>query len=131
MDVHVRRAVTSALRLRSIDVLTAEDGAAELDDDRLLERATELGRVLVSQDDDPLREGARRLREQKAFSGIIYAHQLRITIGQIVEDLELVATATSKEEWSRSNTCHSDNEGSIVQILQRPPEATTWSPPTR
>jgi predicted nuclease of predicted toxin-antitoxin system len=101
MDVHVRRAVTSALRLRSIDVLTAqEDGAAELDDDRLLERATELGRVLVSQDEDLLREGARRQREHKAFSGIVYAHQLRITIGQMVEDLELVATATSKEEWS-------------------------------
>jgi hypothetical protein len=48
MDVHIRRAVTSALRLRSIDVLTAqEDGAAEFNDDRLLERATELGRVLV------------------------------------------------------------------------------------
>jgi hypothetical protein len=43
MDVHIRRAVTSGLRLGSIDVLTAqEDGAAELDDDRLLERATEL-----------------------------------------------------------------------------------------
>lgn len=49
MDVHVRRAVTIALRLRSLDVLTAqEDGAAELDDDHLLQRAKELGRVLVS-----------------------------------------------------------------------------------
>jgi Domain of unknown function (DUF5615) len=84
MDVHIRRAVTSALRLRSIDVLTAqEDGAAELDDDGLLERATELGRVLVSQDEDLLREGARRVKEHKAFSGIIYSHQLRITIGQM------------------------------------------------
>jgi len=100
MDVHIRRAVTSALRLRSIDVLTAqEDGAAELDDDRLLQRATELGRVLVSQDEDLLREGARRLREHKDFSGIVYAHQLRITIGQMVDDLELIAAATSKEEW--------------------------------
>jgi hypothetical protein len=100
MDVHIRRAVTSALRLRSIDVLTAqEDGATELDDDRLLQRATELGRVLVSQDEDLLREGARRLREHKGFSGIIYAHQLRVTIGRMVEDLELIATATSKEEW--------------------------------
>jgi hypothetical protein len=101
MDVHIRRAVTSALRLRSIDVLTAqEDGAAELDDDRLLQRATELGRVLVSQDEDLLREGARWLREHKDFSGIIYAHQLRVTIGQMVQDLELIAAATSKEEWS-------------------------------
>ncbi|MGA2737360.1 MAG: DUF5615 family PIN-like protein [Bryobacteraceae bacterium] len=100
MDVHVRRAVTTALRLRSIDVLTAqEDGAGELDDDQLLQRATELGRVLVSQDADLLREGARRLWEHKDFSGIIYAHQLRITIGQMVEDIELIARATSQDEW--------------------------------
>jgi predicted nuclease of predicted toxin-antitoxin system len=100
MDVHIRRAVTSALRLRAVDLLTAqEDGTAELDDDRLLDRATELGRVLVSQDDDLLREGARRLREHTAFSGIIYSRQLRITIGRIVEDLEPIATATTNAEW--------------------------------
>ena len=101
MDVHVRRAVTAALRLRSIDVLTAqEDGAAQLDDDRLLQRATDLGRILVSQDEDLLREGARRLRQGKDFSGIVYAHQLRVTIGQMVEDLELIAAVTSNDEWS-------------------------------
>ena len=100
MDVHVRRAVTNGLRLRSIDVLTAqEDGAAELDDDLLLQRATELGRVLVTQDEDLLREGARRLGDEKDFAGLIYAHQLRITIGQMVEDLELIARATSPNEW--------------------------------
>ena len=100
MDVHVRRAVATALRLRSIDVLTAqEDGSAELSDGMLLKGATELGRVLVSQDEDPLREGARWLSERKDFSGIIYAHQLRITIGQMVEDLELIAGGTSQDEW--------------------------------
>src|ERR1022692_4570672 len=92
MDVHVPRAVTTALRLRAIDVLTAqEDGAAQLDDNRLLQRATELGRVLVSQDNDLLREGTRLLKQDVSFSGIVYAHQLRITIGQMVEDLELIA----------------------------------------
>jgi hypothetical protein len=100
MDVHVPRAITVALRLRSIDVLTAqEDGAAQFDDGRLLQRATELGRVLVSQDDDLLREGTRCSRDGVDFSGIIYAHQLRITIGQMVEDLELIALATSQHEW--------------------------------
>ena len=85
MDVHVPRAVTTALRLRSIDVLTAQqDGAAQCD---------------VSQDQDLLREGVRRLRAGEDFSGIVYAHQMRVTIGQMVEDLELIATATSKEEW--------------------------------
>jgi len=101
MDVHVRRAVTSALRLRAIDVLTAqEDGGAQLDDARLLQRATELGRVLVSHDEDLLGEGARLLREGGDFGGIVYAHQLRVTIGQMVEDLELIATATSTDEWN-------------------------------
>jgi predicted nuclease of predicted toxin-antitoxin system len=100
MGVHVPRAVTTALRLRAIDVLTAqEDGAAQLGDGRLLQRATELGRVLVSQDEDLLREGTRLLKQDVSFSGIVYAHQLRITIGQMVEDLELIARATSQEEW--------------------------------
>jgi hypothetical protein len=47
MDVHVRRAVTDGLRLRKVDVLTAQDDeAAELDDPELLDRATELRRIL-------------------------------------------------------------------------------------
>ena len=37
MDVHVRRAVTIALRLRGVDVMTAqEDRASRLDDPQLL-----------------------------------------------------------------------------------------------
>ena len=100
MDVHVPRAVTVALRLREIDVLTAqEDGAAELDDARLLSRATELGRILLSQDADLLREGVGLLHAGGQFSGIIYAHQLRVTIGQMVADLDLIAKTTSAEEW--------------------------------
>jgi hypothetical protein len=100
MDVHVPRAVTTAMRLRGIDVLTAqEDGSAELDDGPLLQRATELGRILVSQDEDLLREGSRLLRDNHEFSGVVYAHQLRTTIGQMVADLEIIAKATSRKEW--------------------------------
>ena len=44
VDVHVRRAVSEGLRVRGVDVLTAQaDGARELDDPELLDRATELG----------------------------------------------------------------------------------------
>jgi len=46
MDVHVKRAVTDGLRLRGVDVLTAQqDGAAEFEDPALLNRATELERL--------------------------------------------------------------------------------------
>ena len=100
MDVHVPRAVTAALRLRGVDVLMAqEDGTAELDDRSLLRRATELGRVLVSQDEDLIREGTKMRDQREAFAGVIYAHQLRVTIGQMVEDLGLIAIATSRDEW--------------------------------
>lgn len=61
MDVHVRREVTVGLRIRGVDVLTAqEDDAATLSDAELLTRATERGRVLFSQDTDFLRESAAR-----------------------------------------------------------------------
>ena len=43
MDVHIKRAVADGLRLRDVDVLTAqEDSAAEFDDEVLLDRTTEL-----------------------------------------------------------------------------------------
>lgn len=50
MDVHVRQAVTNGLRLRGIDVITAqEDGATMFDDAELLDRASQLRRVLFTQ----------------------------------------------------------------------------------
>jgi len=101
MDVHVRRAVTTGLRLRGVDILTAqEDGAGEFDDPRLLDRATELGCVLFTQDDDLLKEVARRQEIGEGFAGVIYGHQLNVTVGQCIEDLELIAQATEPEEWA-------------------------------
>ncbi len=103
MDVHVRRAVTDGLRLRGVDVLTAqEDGAAELEDSALLDRATHLGRVLFSQDDDLLREANKRQQTSEHFAGVIYAHQLNITVGRCIDDLELIAKATELDEWLKT-----------------------------
>jgi predicted nuclease of predicted toxin-antitoxin system len=100
MDVHVPRAVTHALRLRGVDVLTAqEDGTAELQDPELLDRATALGRLLFTEDDDLLAEATRRQRGGERFGGVLFMHQRDLTIGRCVEDLELIATATATEEW--------------------------------
>ncbi len=99
MDVHVHRAITIGLRLRDVNVLTAqEDGYQTADDARLLDRATELQRVLFTQDEDLLTEAKRRQGEGIPFAGIIYAHQLRITIGRCVQDLELIVKAGELEE---------------------------------
>jgi hypothetical protein len=99
MDVHVRRPVTTGLRIRRVDVLTAqEDDTGTWDDADLLDRALELGRVLFTQDDDLLSEAAQRQRSGKAFAGVIYAHQLNITVRRCIEDLELVAKACESKE---------------------------------
>ena len=83
MDVHVKAAITAGLRQRGIDVLTAQaDGAGRLEDTRLLERATALGRVLFSQDDDLLAIARLRQANDETFSGLIYGHQLAATIGR-------------------------------------------------
>jgi predicted nuclease of predicted toxin-antitoxin system len=101
MDVHVPRPVTEGLRLRGIDVLTAqEDGAGEFYDSDLLDRATVLGRVLFSQDEDMLREAARRQHRGETFAGVIYAHQLKVTIGQCINDLELIAQCNEPEDFA-------------------------------
>jgi predicted nuclease of predicted toxin-antitoxin system len=100
MDVNVAYPIAVALRLRGIDVLTAqEDGAREFDDAALLERAASLGRVLVTHDDDLLREAARRQQRDLPFAGLIYAHQLAVTIGQCVDDLELIAQVDDPVNW--------------------------------
>jgi predicted nuclease of predicted toxin-antitoxin system len=75
-----------------VDVLTAqEDDAATMDDPILLDRAMALGRVVFTQDEDFLREAHRRQETGEAFAGVIYAHQLNVTIGRCVSDLELIA----------------------------------------
>jgi predicted nuclease of predicted toxin-antitoxin system len=99
MDQHVPRAVTNGLRMRNVEVLTAfEDGAGTLDDAALLDRASALGRVLSTQDDDLLAEAALRQTTGVPFAGVVYAHQLRVSIGACIRDLEIVATVGEPED---------------------------------
>ena len=101
MDVHVPAAITRGLLLRGVDVLTAQlDGTTRLEDPDLLDQATQLGRVLFSQDEDLLAEATRRQRSGEHFGGVIYAHQLRVTIGRIIGNLEVLAQAGTKEDFA-------------------------------
>ena len=98
MDHHVKGAITGGPRIQGGDVLTAsEDGASRLDDEILLRRATELGRVLFSQDADLLRLAASFQRLGIEFTGLLYVHQLRLSVGQVVEDLEVAAEVLDPE----------------------------------
>jgi predicted nuclease of predicted toxin-antitoxin system len=99
MDEHVRRAITNGLKLRGIDVITVqEDGRNGTPDSILLERATELNRVIFTQDDDFLVMANCRQQEGVKFSGVIYGHQQYVTVGECVRDLELIAKASESED---------------------------------
>ena len=100
VDVNVRVEVPRGLRVRGIRVLTSqEDGTREFSDAALLDRATELGMVLFTHDEDLLAEAAMRQRTGRAFAGVIYAHQLRVSIGQCVDDLELICQTEDSSQW--------------------------------
>ena len=99
MDQHVPAQIADGLRRRGIDVLTAyEDDRSTGDDEDLLARATALRRILFSQDTDFLVISGEWQRTGHEFAGIVYAHQLNVTIGRAVRDLELLARVMDSKD---------------------------------
>ncbi|MEW6368176.1 MAG: DUF5615 family PIN-like protein [Acidobacteriota bacterium] len=102
MDEHVPVAIALALDLAGVDVLTVQDdGRRGRKDPELLHRARELGRVVFTQDEDFLREAHLWQEKGDPFLGVIYAHQLQMTIGEIVGDLELLAKVAEPHELTQ------------------------------
>lgn len=92
MDQHVKAAVTDGLRRRGIDVITTmEDETYRWEDEAILVRAKELGRIVFTQDDDFLAIADQWLKDERSFPGLVYGHQLSVTIGQAIHDLELLS----------------------------------------
>jgi hypothetical protein len=92
-------AITRGLRRRGVDVLTSQqDGTARLPDDQLLDRATDLGRLLFTRDPDLLAEAVARLRTGKTFATVIFARQIQVSIGQCITDLEIIARTADPDE---------------------------------
>ena len=99
MDVHVPLAITRGLRRRGVDVLTSqENGTTRMLDDALLDRATQLGRILFTRDPDLLVEAVQRLRTGKPFSTVVFARQMEVSIGRCVADLEIIAKTAVPDE---------------------------------
>jgi hypothetical protein len=99
MDHHVKAAISEGLRRRGVNLLTClEDGRDRAADEEVLERATTLRRSVFTQDDDFLAIADEWLQNGRDFAGVIYAHQLGITIGQAIRDLELIATVLDPDD---------------------------------
>ena len=54
--------------------------------------------MLFSQDRDLLRIANEQLDAGRDFNGLVYAHQLSITIGQAIHDLELLAQVLDPQD---------------------------------
>jgi hypothetical protein len=74
--------------------LTAfEDNAATLEDTKLLDRSTALGRVLVTSDKNFLGEAKRRQTQGIELAGVIFAHPLIVSMRTWIDDLEIISEA--------------------------------------
>jgi len=103
MDEQVQAAITDQLKRRGVDVMTVQDEGREgADDPDVLDRATELSRVLFTRDEDFLVEAASRQRNRRHFPGLIYAHLTRVSLGVCVQDLELLTVALEPYEIENS-----------------------------
>jgi hypothetical protein len=99
IDHNVDRAIVAGLRARGIDVLTAmEDGFDTHDDEAVFERATALGRVAVTNDKDFLAIAHRWQDDGHYFTGLIRARQDRVSLGAVIEDIELIAKLKEPRE---------------------------------
>lgn len=72
IDQHVKDAVPRGLQRRGVDVLMArEDGYDRAPDDQLLQRATDLDRIVFTQDEDFLALGPQWNAVGRHFAGIV------------------------------------------------------------
>jgi predicted nuclease of predicted toxin-antitoxin system len=100
MDENVHGAITNGLRQRKVDVLTVqEDNRSGIADPEVLDRATELQRVLFTQDDDLLVEAKSRQTRAICFIGLVFARQSRVSIGICIQDLEMIANLGELDEF--------------------------------
>jgi predicted nuclease of predicted toxin-antitoxin system len=98
-DQHIQGPIAEGLRRQGIDVLTAEaDGRKAAQDETLLERATALGRLLVTNDEDFTVIAASWQALGREFAGLVYITEQQIPYGRAIEDLRLIAEGYSAEE---------------------------------
>ncbi len=99
-DENVERQIVRGLRSLDVDNLIAEEvGFGRTEDSAILDRAGEVGRIVFSRDQDFLREAAIRQSADKQFVGVIYAHKRDVSIGQCVQDLDLLAIAGTPDDF--------------------------------
>lgn len=95
LDQHIDSAVARGLRLRGIDVTTtAEAGLQDAMDEDHVDFALRENRVIVTHDADFLRLHG----EGRPHAGIVYGEQGKVSVGELIRFLELLARCVAGEE---------------------------------
>jgi len=98
-DQHMPGPLAHGLRIRGVSVLVAEDDDnKELKDELLLERATALGRILVSNDKDFRRIAARWQSLGRPFAGVVAITDQHASYGLLIEHLLMIAEVYSPDD---------------------------------
>jgi hypothetical protein len=96
-DEHVHGVLRKALLRLGIDVLTVqEDERCGLSDAGVMNRATELRRLLVSNDEDMLVLARQRQKQGRHFPGLLFLK--RAPLRMHIDDLAFVAEVAGEEE---------------------------------
>jgi predicted nuclease of predicted toxin-antitoxin system len=94
LDESVNVAVAAGLKRRGVYVITARDsGVLGLTDIEQLTYATKNGFVIVTHDDDFL-----SIASRKNHAGIVYVHQQKYSIGDLIRHLKLLWDIVNAEE---------------------------------
>jgi hypothetical protein len=79
-----------------------EDHAATMTDEKLLQRSSQLGRIMFTQDVRFKALAELWQMSGQPFGGLLFGNQLGVTVGTYVRDLDLIAKATDPSEWLNS-----------------------------
>ena len=100
-DEHVPLAIVRGLRLRGMDVTSVpEAGFRGMDDEALLQQATEEKRMMLTCDTDFLRQASALYSENCEFAPIVFWPQQERSIGHVIRAVIRLATTLSYEEAS-------------------------------
>jgi predicted nuclease of predicted toxin-antitoxin system len=99
LDHNIQQAVVEGLKRRRLDVVSATDWSATRDsNERLFELATRANRVIVTHDHDFLKLAAAAQREARDFPGVVFCVLVNVSVGTLLDDLELIARALSPQD---------------------------------
>lgn len=87
-DENVDGRIVDGLRRRGVDVVTAQEVEmiGRIDDERHLEYATQENRALLTSDTDLLAHAHAWAVKGRPHAGVIYYHQRRCSVGQVVNE---------------------------------------------